>query len=193
MAQALTDMLSRFGVNYQNAPEPTPALLAFMRGIGMSMDTAEDTARQNDLRLNERAVQSREEISRQNNRTITRMTGDLQSRGVLSSGETNTRVARQAEDVAKSVGDVEQSLAEGVERNQQGLAGTRDVYRQQALERTLGVETDQATRAATAKAQEDAWKRQTDADTLAYLRQKDAQDAAFAAQEALFKKYGGLS
>jgi hypothetical protein len=121
------------------------------------------------------------------------MAGDLASRGVLSSGETNTKVARQAEDVAKQTGDVEQGLAEGLERNDFALNTTRDQFRQAALERTLGVETDNATREAATKAQEDSWAKQTEANDLAYKRQKEAQDAAYAAQESLYKKYSGLA
>ena len=176
---SLTNMLSRFGINYPNAPAPTPAMAAFQRGIGMSMDTAEDAARVNELRMRERATQSREEITRQNDRSLTRMTGDLQSRGVLSSGETNTRVARQAEDVAKQQGDVEQNLAEGVDRSQQGLAATSNMYGQQLLERTLGVETDTDQRKAVAAAQEQSWTRQTEADAAAWTRQSEADERTY--------------
>ena len=176
---SLTNMLSRFGINYPNAPAPTPAMAAFQRGIGMSMDTAEDAARVNELRMRERATQSREEITRQNDRSLTRMTGDLQSRGMLSSGETNTRVARQAEDVAKQQGDVEQNLAEGVDRSQQGLAATSNMYGQQLLERTLGVETDTDQRKAVAAAQEQSWTRQTEADAAAWTRQSEADERTY--------------
>lgn len=188
----LTSLLSRFGVDYQNAPQPTPALLAFMRGVGMSMDTAEDAARVNEMRMKERASQSQEEVTRQNDRTLARMAGDLQMRGVLSSGETNTRVGRQAEDVAYSRGQIEQTLAEGIDRSQQGLAQTRDTFRQQALERVLQVEEANATREATAKATELQWQRQQEAADLAYKRSKEAQDEAYRRQEELYKKYSGV-
>jgi hypothetical protein len=190
MAQALTDLLSRFGVDYQNAPEPTPALLAFMRGLGMTLDTAETSRRTNELRMKERATQAREEITRQDERTKIRMAGDLQSRGVLNSGETNTRVARQAEDVAKREGQVEQTLAEGIESGSQAFMATQDALRQQALEKVLGVETQNSIDKATAEAQEKAWLRQTEAADLAYQRQKEAQDAAYQAQEDMLRKYG---
>lgn len=190
MAEALTDLLSRFGVNYQNAPEPTPALLAFMRGIGMTLDTAEDSRRTNELRLKERATGAREEITRQDERTKTRMAGDLMSRGVLSSGETNTRVARQGENVAKQIGDVEQTLAEGIDSSSQAFMNTRDALRQQALERTLNVETQNATEKAAAEAQERSWQRQQEASETAWKRQQEAQAAATKAQEDMMRKYG---
>jgi hypothetical protein len=192
MAEAMTSLLERFGVSYPNAPAPTPALLAFMRGLGMTLDSAEDARRTNELRMKERATGTREEIERQNERTITRMAGDLQSRNVLSSGETNTRVGRQAEDTAKRYGDVERRLTEGIDANSQAFMNTRDNLRQRALELTLGTETDQAREKATSEAQERSFDQQREAADLAYQRQKEAQDAAYAAQEAMYKKYGGL-
>ena len=186
---ALTSMLERYGVSYPNAPAPTPAILAFMRGLGMTLDTAEDTTVQNNLRLNERAMQTREEISMNNDRALKRMAGDLQQRGVLSSGETNTRVARQAEDVALKMGDVEQTLAEGIERNDQAYNVTKDALRQSALEKTLSTETEQARTKAASEAQERSWQQQQAAADLAYKRQKAAQDAAYAAQEAAYRQY----
>lgn len=190
MAQALTDLLSRFGVDYSNAPEPTPALLAFMRGLGMTLDTAEDSRRTSELRLKERATQAREEIGRQDVRTKERIAAGQQARGVLSSGETNNRVARQAEDVAKRVGDVEQNLAEGIDASSQAFMNTRDALRQQALERTLGVETQTAQEKAAAEAQEKSWQQQTAATELAYTRQQEASAAALKAQEDMMRKYG---
>lgn len=190
MAQALTDLLSRFGVDYKNAPDPTPAHLAFMRGLGMTLDTAEDTRRTSELRLKERATQAREEIGRQDVRTKERIAAGQQARGVLSSGETNNRVARQAEDVAKRIGDVEQSLAEGIDASSQAFMNTRDALRQQALERTLSMETQTAQEKATSKAQELSWQRQQEAADLAYERQREASAAALKAQEDMMRKYG---
>ena len=33
----MTDLLPTFGVSYPNAPNPTPALLAFLNGIGFNL------------------------------------------------------------------------------------------------------------------------------------------------------------
>ena len=192
MADAMTSMLERFGIDYPNAPKPTPALLAFMRGLGMSLDTAQDSQRTNEQRMRERATLAREGLDRTNERATTNMTSDLQTRNVLSSGETNTRVARRAEDHAYSVGQVEQSLAEGLDENDQNLARTRDSLSQGALEKVLGVETQQATQKAALEAEERQWTRQTDATETQYKREKKARDDAYAATEALYKKYGGL-
>jgi hypothetical protein len=186
---AMTSLLERFGVRYENAPAPTPAMLAFMRGIGMTLDNAKDATRVNELRMRERATGAREEITRQNDRSLTRMAGNQAASGVLSSGETNTKVGRQAEDVAKAQGDVEQGLAEGLDSNNNAYRNAEDTLRQQVLEKTLGMETEQATTKAAAAAQEEAWKRQTEASELSYSRQKEAQEAAYKAQEELYKKY----
>lgn len=186
---AMTSLLEQLGVKYDNAPAPTPAMLAFMRGLGMTLDTAKDQSKKNELRLKERATGAREEISRQNQRSLTRMAGDAQSSGTLSSGQTNIKVGRQAEDVAKQQGDVEQSLAEGLESNTNAYKNTEDTIRQQTLERTLGMETDEATRKASSEAEERSYQRQQTAADDAYKKQKEANDAAYAAQEELYKKY----
>lgn len=187
---ALSDLLSRFGVDYANAPEPTPALLAFMRGLGLTLDTAEDSRRTNELRLRERANQADEGITRNDVRTKERMAAMLQQRNVLSSGETNNRVARQAEDVAKQRGDVQQNLAEGLDASSQAFMNTRDALRQQALERTLNVETQTAQEKAASAAQELSWTRQQQASEDAYKRQQEAQAASLKAQEEMMRKYG---
>ena len=170
--QALTSMLERYGINYDNAPEATPALLAFMRGMGMSLDTAEDTRRQNDLCIRQPANMSREDLARQDERTRESITTDVQRRGVLSSGETNTRFARQAEDRAAREARIAQTSAEGLERNEQGYNTLRDQLGQQALEKTLGVETSQAVQSASARAQEEAIRARQRESDLAWERQK---------------------
>lgn len=187
--QEMTNLLSRFGVNYPDAPAPTPAMLAFMRGIGMSLDTMADAKTKSIGRIKDRATSSLAEIDVKNERTKTNMLGDLVRRGVLRSGEANTRYGQQAEDVARQKSDVLRAQAEGIDSADFGYNTGRDTLRQQALERTLNVETDEATRKAALDAQKQSWDRQDKAAELAYQRTREAEERALAQQEKLLRGY----
>lgn len=186
----MTSLLSRFGVDYKNAPAPTPAMLAFMRGLGLSLDTAADAKQRTVSRIKERTSSTLADIDRGNERTKTNMLADLVRRGVLRSGETNTRYAQQAENVARSKTDALRAQAEGIDAADMSYNQTRDSFRTQALERTIGAETDQATRAASSAAQAESYARQDAAAALAYQRQKETEERMLAQQESLIAKYG---
>jgi hypothetical protein len=173
---ALSDMLSQYGVSYDNAPAPTPALLAFMRGLGMSMDTAQDVNRQNQLRINQGSTMSREDLARSDRKAKTSISTDAQRRGVMSSGEMNTNLAEQAEGVAANEGRIAQRQAEAIEKSDQGYQQIRDQLGQTALEKTLGIETQQSQQRATTQAQADAIKASQDASDVAWKRQKELQE-----------------
>lgn len=189
-APPLTDLLSRFGVQYDKAPAPTPALLTFMRGLGMSFDTVEDTKRQAESRLKSRATDALGDIDRSAERTKSNTVADLARRGVLRGGEANTRFARQAEDVADRKSSVLRTQAEGMENANTIYNSTRDQYRQQALERVLGVETENATREASSAAQEQSYQRQLEENDRQYTRTKESQEAYLKGMEDLYARYG---
>lgn len=188
MAEEMTNLLSRFGVDYQNAPAPTPAMLAFMRGLGMTLDTASDSKDRTISRIKERSSTALSDVDRGDQRTQRGMLADMVSRGVLRSGEANTRFGEQAENVARSKGDILSNQAEGIESAESGFNSTRDSLRQNALERTINAETDQATRTATTAAQTESYARQDAASTLAYTRQKEAEERSLLQQEDLLKR-----
>lgn len=186
----MTSLLAKFGVDYSAAPAPTPALLAFMRGLGISLDTAADAKQRTVSRIKERTTSTLADIDRGNERTKTNMLADMVRRGVLGSGEANTRYGQQAENVSRSKADALRASAEGIDSADLSYNQTRDQYRQQALERTINAETDQATRAATSAAQAEAYARQDAASELAYKRQKEAEERMLAQQESLIATYG---
>jgi hypothetical protein len=189
-ANEMTNLLARFGVDYQAAPAPTPAMLAFMRGLGMTLDTAADTKQRSVSRIKERSSTALSDIDRGDQRTQRSMLADMVGRGVLRSGEANTRFGEQAENVARSKGDVLSNQAEGIDNADIGYNQTRDSLRQGALERTINAETDQATRAAQTAAQTESYARQDAGAATQYTRQREAEDRAALQQEDFFKRSG---
>jgi hypothetical protein len=186
----MTNLLSRFGVDYQNAPAPTPATLAFMRGLGLSLDTAADAKAKAVGRIKDRTTTALGDIDRGNERTKTNMLADLVRRGVLRSGEANTRYGQQAENVASQKSSVLRQQAEGIDSADTAYNNLRDSYRTQALERTVSAETDQANRKAASDAQTESYRRQDQATELAYQRQKATEEAYLRQQEDMLRKYG---
>jgi hypothetical protein len=108
---------------------------------------------------------------------------------VLGSGEANTRYARQAEDVAAQRKDVQRTAAQAKQQAGETYLQARDLARQQALDRVISAEQEQATQAATSKAQKDALKAQQDAADLSWARQQAAQQESLRQQTDLMRKY----
>jgi len=181
--KTLTNLLKGFGVEYPNAPRATPQLLAYMRGMGMTVDTAEDqfnTTREN---LQRRAADSAGDLAVSDQRRRRGIATSAQSRGALVSGATNTDYAEQAEDLARSQADVERGLAEGISQADMNLQTIKDSARQQALEQTIGEETSQKTEDARNKAETEAAQKALEEADLAYERQRSAEERA--AQRAI--------
>jgi hypothetical protein len=189
-SKAMTDLLQTLGVSYPNAPAPTPALLAFLNGIGLNLATAEDVKRRAIDRIGASATDAMADIDRTAGRTKQNVTADIVRRGVLESGEANTRYARHAEDVAESKSDVEKAKAAGVEGAETSYTSSTSALRQQALDRLIGAEQDQSAQAAQSKAQADAIKAAQDAADVAWQRQQESQNSSIARQEELYHQYG---
>jgi preprotein translocase subunit SecD len=143
--KGLTDMLSRFGIDYPNAPRATPQLLAFMRGLGMSYDSLQDIQRNTVARVQGRSADSMQNIERSNQIQNRAITGSLQSNNVLSSGAANTRYAEQVENVLAQQSDVARAEAEGIGEATDALAAGQDRLRTDANERIINEEERQAT------------------------------------------------
>jgi hypothetical protein len=158
----------------------------------MNMATVEDQRREGLETIRQRTRATGQSITRGAERGKKATTADLIRRGVLQSGEANTRYARQDEDVAVQRADVERGRTEATKGVENAYEGAKGAYRQQALERVLSTETENATREATSKAQEDAFKRQETASNTEYTRQKQLQDENLTKMEALYAKYGAL-
>jgi len=188
-SQELIDQLARLGVHYGGNAQPTPALLAFLTGIGLNMSSAEDLKRRAIERIGAAATDAMSDIDRTAGREKQNITADLIRRGVLSSGESNTRYARQAEDVGEQKSDVQTTKTNAIEDAQVAWEQARDAARQNALERVVGEEENQATSAAASQAQTDAQRAQQDANDLNYARQRAAQEDALRQQLDLIKRY----
>lgn len=171
----MTSLLQRFGVSYSNAPQPTPALLAFLNGLGMNVDSAQAVRDRAVERIGAATSDSMAEIDTAAGRTKQNITADLIRRGVLSSGESNTRYARQEQDVGLARGNVQKTDAANRETNDTTLQQAKDLARQQALDKVLGAEQDQATAAATSKAQTDALTQQQQQSDLSWSREQAAR------------------
>jgi len=185
----MTNLLNTFGVSYPNAPQPTPALLAYLRGVGLSLSTAEDVKRRAIERIGAATSDAMSDIDRTAGRTKQNVTADLVRRGVLVSGESNTRYARHAEDVGAQRADVLRSKAEQSETAEMGYRSAKDAARQAALERVIGVEQEQAVQKATSAAETRGYQRQESAADKAWAREKAAQEAALTRQEKLMREY----
>ena len=180
--KGLTNLLSRFGIDYPDGPRATPQLLALMRGLGMTLDTAEDIQRSTQLRVEGRSADSMQDIARADERRRGSITSGLQQANVLSSGAANTRYARQAEDVAADQSDVQRRRGDAIADSENSLAIAGTMARQQALERLLSEEEKQATTAAMSEEQVRAFKAQRTEADFVYARQKAAQDKYLADQ-----------
>jgi hypothetical protein len=175
--------LKSLGVSYSNAPNPTPALLAFLNGIGLNMATAEDVKRRAIERIGASTSDAMAEIDRTAGRTKQNITGDLVRRGVLSSGESNTRYARHGEDVGKAQSDVQKAKTQATDSAESAYTQARDLARQQALDRIIGAEQQQASERAASAANVDATNASSQAADAAAAQQKAANDAALKAQQ----------
>lgn len=189
-SNALSKVLAGFGVEYPDAPAPSPALLAFARGLGMNLSAAEDTRRQGIEQVEGRSADALDDLSRSSERGKKSLTADLVRRGVLTSGESNTRYARHAEDKADAMTGIARNKVEGISAIDTAFEQSKGAYRTQLLERVLGHETDTATREASSKAQEDLFKRQEEAAAEAWAREKASQDDYLKKMEELYKKFG---
>jgi hypothetical protein len=151
-SQELSSLLGQLGVNYSNAPTPTPALLAFLKGIGMNLQTAQQLRDRALERIGAATSAARADIERSAGRSKQNVTADLIRRGVLQSGEANTRYARQAEDVAVKQADVTRASTTAAAESEYSLKQSQDQARMQALDRVIATEQDQANAAAVAAA-----------------------------------------
>ena len=185
-----TNLLARFGVDYQNAPALSPANMAFMRGIGLSLDTAADMKAKAVGRLKDRSTTAMGDIDRGNDRTKTNMLADLVRRGVLRSGESDKRYGEQAENVASQKSAVMRAEADGIAAADDSYNTARDSYRTQALERVVGNETELAREAAASAAQTEAFEREDAAAATAYTQQTEADERRLRQDEELIRKYG---
>jgi tRNA U34 5-methylaminomethyl-2-thiouridine-forming methyltransferase MnmC len=184
------DLLQTLGVQYPNGPAVTPALLAFLNGLGLNLQTAKQARDAAIQRIGTATNDAMADIDRSAGRTKQNITADLVRRGVLSSGEANTRYARQAEDVAVSRRDVLRSQTSGSTDAETLLQQQKDQARMQALDRLIATEQDQATQQATQQATEEGFQRQQALADQQWQREQQARSDYVTQLQGLYNQAG---
>jgi lysozyme-like protein len=172
---SMTTLLQRLGIDYPNAPQASPGLLAYLRGVGLSMSTAEDTRNAAVNRIQAQTPLQLANVQRAAEQEKRNITGNLQQRNVLASGEATTRYANQAAQVGQRLSDINRAAAQGVSTAATGYSTSVDALRQQALQRLLDTEQQQATAKAQSAAEAQSYQAQADAQQKAWEQQMAAQ------------------
>jgi hypothetical protein len=183
----MTNLVGRLGIDYPNAPQASPGLLAYLRGVGLSYSTAEDARNASIGRIQANTPLQIANINRASDTERQNLTGNLAQRGVLSSGEANLRYANQAAGVAQKISDVNRAAATGVGQAQTAYTQSTDQLRQQALEKLLSAETEQASQRATSQAQAQAYAQQAQAQYQSSVDQAKAQQDYYNALAAQYQ------
>lgn len=157
--QASRDVLARLRIDVQQAPAATPGLLAFLRGVGLNLSTAEDTRARSIGETEADYTAGTQRAYEDSRRERRNMTGDLINRGMLRSGEANTRYADQATRAQERMSDMARARAGRLSTIDSAYRNAEDSFRQQSLERLISSEEA----AAVQKATDDATKRQQEA------------------------------
>jgi hypothetical protein len=176
-SQELTNLLSRLGVNYQNAPAPTPALLAFLNQMDSSFGQAEQNRNTSIGLINQRAADATAQQQTAGERVKQNTTTDLIRRGVLQSGEANTRYAQNAQDQGYRLSNIARTQAEGASAADTAYRAALDAGRQQALGKVMDTEQTQAATKGQSDVQSEAYRQQQAAADLAWQRQQTANKA----------------
>src|SRR5215471_10301468 len=190
---AISPYLSQFGISgVDNAmPTATPAILAFLRGMGMSWD---QLGEQRTNQLNTVAAQSqqaRQALDTQAQAQQRNLTADTVLRGQMASGLAGQRSADLANAIGKQYGTIDANDAQQRAGIELGYAQGQDQLRQNALERLLNERQGQDVQKATLAEQQRQNQQMTDlynqqhADAQAQLAQQQRDSAAaIAAQQA---------
>jgi hypothetical protein len=187
--QEMTDLLRGYGIKYENAPTPTPALLAYLRGVGLNFDQAKRLKDTSIRRTRSMAREQMSDITRMSGRTARATTADLASRGVLGSGQANTRYAENAVDTEEAREDVARARLQGVQNARLGYGTTATGLRVGALERVAQEQESQDVAEATRRATARAYRRQTRQTRRSNRRIKNANEAALQRLEDLYANY----
>jgi hypothetical protein len=189
----MQDLLGKLGVDYPNAPAATPALLAFLRNLGLNMDSAAAAKQAQIDRINRTAADTGSRLSRIGDVEKRNVTADLIRRGVLQSGEANTRYSQQAAGLGERQADIARAQSEGTAASSETYQAALNAARTQATGQLMQTEQEQGLRQAQSEAETKAQQAQQQAADLAYQRSMAAQDAAFRKQEELLQKYGATA
>lgn len=177
----MADILASIGVNAGGSPAITPALLAYFRGLGISMDELDGQVAAVRTSATNRAAASKEATGEQYHRAERNTVASLASRGVLSSGEAGTKFGELQSDRLRAFDTIDRGAADEVAGAESSVAGQRDALRRTALERYLGADTDYRNeQARTAAEQRAAEKEREYWDRLYQQQEQEAARAAAA-------------
>lgn len=187
---ALTTLLQGFGVEYPNAPRATPQLLTFLRGLGMNYDEADARFDEQRAEVERRSADRAGDLALSDSRRRRSLGIDAQRRGALVSGATNSAFARQAEDYGRARADLARGTADSIAALGRDRDAIQSGLRTAAMERTIGVEEQQATYDATKQAEVEALRYAQEEADLAYQRQREAERERAQRQIDLYNQAG---
>jgi hypothetical protein len=146
-------VLSQLQLDAQDKPFYTPALLTYLRGVGLNLNSAQADAAL--ARGNaDRAWQESTQIAGQDYEKAQRnLVGSLATAGTLRSGEANRRFTEQGQQQSQRLASLDTGKAERLQAIDRAYRSTEDSLRQGTTERLMGAEQDEATRRATEEAQ----------------------------------------
>lgn len=151
-------VMSKLKLDVRNTPAISPALLAYLRGIGMTLGTAEDNRARQRGDVERDYQRNTEDVERSADASKRNLTGSLISRGVLRSGDANRRYGEQGQERSRRLNDVSTNRADRLGAVDRAYFGVEDSLRQNTTERLMGAEQDEANR----RAVEEAEKRQNE-------------------------------
>lgn len=157
-------VLQQLNLDAQDKPFYTPALLAYMRGVGMSLSQAEDNRANAQFEAQRSYQQGVDELGRVSAADRKNLTAGLQDRGVLRSGEATNRYNEQDNAKARTSNALETTKSDRMRAIDTAYGQVEDTLRQQTTERLMTAEQDDADR----RAVEEAQKRQQDQLTAYY-------------------------
>lgn len=148
-----TSVLQKLRLDAQNRPFYTPALMAYLRGVGLSLSQAEDTRAQNRGEAQRSYQQRNDTIERDYAQGRRTLAGRLQARGILRSGESNQRFNEQDQARARASNTNETDRANRLSAIDNAYNRVEDTLRQQTTEQLLQAEQADADRRAQEAAQ----------------------------------------
>lgn len=156
--QTSSDVLGRLRLDAQQFPSITPSLLAFLRGIGSTISTAEDTRASARGMIQAQDASSRDTIRMASGRERRALTSRLINRGGMRSGAALRQYREQRENTDRRLNDLGRGTADRLTAVEQAYRGAFDAAKNTTLERLLANEEQVAVK----KAEDDARLREQD-------------------------------
>lgn len=176
----MADTLAQLGIDPSIAPQPGPALLTYLRGLGLDMATVQEQKQRKLATVAVNKIRQDQQIAEANQNANRSQVADASSRGVTRSGENDRGLAEIGNKTLKAYGDSAmqaagdtasaerdaQSQTMGITRNAtEYLLGLNEQQQRDAAQQAAQMEMERARQAAQQQ-QSDAY--------LALLREQGA-------------------